>query len=307
MAITLGERTKAPAAIASGNEFLAENSAARGRWDDALAYAARDAEEGRKSGSLARVAWSEFSRVQALHGKGELAEALERTQAALELCAQIGEERLATWLDAAAALIAIDLANDTLARTHAQRGWARAQQLDQLVLSAWSLNALGYGAAMRGDSGEALDWYARYAALVRTTENGVARHLTLGRAAEAHFMAGHLADAARLADEAIAMGEFANAAHFVAVGRRVRGRTWVAEEKYGDARQAFDAAITQFDRLGSRLELARARLQRAALQLAQGGAAEREAARAEAETARAAFVAMGALRDATAAERLLGS
>jgi hypothetical protein len=48
-------------------------------------------------------------------------------------------------------------------------------------------------------------------------------------------------------------------------------------------------------------------LQRAALQLAQGGAAERETARAEAEAARAAFVAMGALRDATAAERLLGS
>ena len=112
---------------------------------------------------------------------------------------------------------------------HAQRGWARAQQLDQLVLSAWSLNALGYGAAVRGDLGEALEWYERYAALVRDTENAVARHLTLGRAAEAYLMAGRLADAARLADEAIALAEFANAAHFVAVGRRVRGQTWVAK------------------------------------------------------------------------------
>jgi len=306
-AIALGERTKAPAAIASGNEFLAENSAARGRWSDALAYAARDAEEGRKSGSLARVAWSEFSRVQALHGQGELAEALDRTQVALELCAQIGEDRLATWLDAGAALIATDLANDTVARMHAERGWARAQQLEQLVLSAWSLNALGYGAALRGDLHEALQWYEQYARVVRDTENAVARHLTLGRAAEAYFMAGRLADAARLADEAIAMAEFSNAVHYGAVGRRVRGQIWAAQERYGDALQAFDAAIAQLERVGSRLEHARAMFHRAALQLAQGGAAERAAARADAASIRAAFVAMGALRDAALAERLLGT
>jgi len=46
---------------------------------------------------------------------------------------------------------------------------------------------------------------------------------------------------------------------------------------------------------------------RAALQLAQGGAAERAAARADAASIRAAFVAMGALRDAALAERLLGT
>ncbi len=307
MAIALGERTRTPAAIASGNEFLAENSAARGLWDDALAYAAKDAAQGRKSGSLSHVAWSEFSREQALHGKGELAAALDCTQAALELCAQIGEERLATWFDTAAALVATDMANDIAARMHADRGWARAQQLDQLVLSACAFNALGYVAAIRGDAREALEWYERYAALVRDTENGVARHLTLGRAAEAHLMLGRVADAARLADEAIALAEFANAPHFLAVGRRVRGQTWAAQEKFAEAQQAFDAAIVQLERSGSRLEHARALFHRAALQLAHGGAAQREAARAEAETARAGFVAMGALRDATAAERLLGS
>ncbi len=60
-----------------GNEFLAENAAARGRWDDALTNSAKDAEEGRKSGSLARVVWSEFSRITALYGQGQLAVGLE--------------------------------------------------------------------------------------------------------------------------------------------------------------------------------------------------------------------------------------
>src|SRR5208282_204576 len=189
VAIALGERTKTPAAIASGYEFLAENAAGRGRWDDALAYAARDAEEGRKSGSLARVVWSDFSRVQGLYGKGEMAAALERTLAALELCAQIGEERLATWLDVTAAILNVDMGRDEAARTHAERSWARARLLDQLVLSAWSLHALGYAAAMRGDMSEALEWYAQYLSQIEGTENALACNLTLGRAAETYFIA----------------------------------------------------------------------------------------------------------------------
>ena len=306
-AIALGERTKAPSATAVGNEFLAENSAARGRWDDALAYGAKGAEEGRKAGSLARVAWSQFSREQALHGKGELAAALDCAQAALELCAQIGEERLATWFDTAMALVAADLGNDTAARTYADRGWARAQRLDQMVLSAGALNALGYVAALRGDASEAIEWYERYAVVVRDTENGVARHLTLGRAAEAHLLVGRVADAARLADEAIALAEFAGAPHFAGVGQRVRAQTWVAQENTAAAEQAFGAAIALLARNGSHLEHARARFHRAALQLTHGTAAQREPARADAAAARDAFVAMGALRDAALAERLLGT
>jgi tetratricopeptide (TPR) repeat protein len=137
-------------------------------------------------------------------------------------------------------------------------------------------------AAVRGDTREALEWYEwyeRYAALVRDTENGVARHLTLGRAAEAHLMLGRVADAARLADEAIALAEFANAPHFLAVGRRVRGQIWAAQEKFAEAQQAFDAAIVQLQRIGSRLEHARALFHRAALQLAHGGAARGSAPR----------------------------
>ena len=74
-AIALGERKDFPSATALGSEFLAENAHGRGRWDDALRYALRDRDEGRKIGSLARVAWSGFPRTAALHATGRLAEA----------------------------------------------------------------------------------------------------------------------------------------------------------------------------------------------------------------------------------------
>jgi class 3 adenylate cyclase/tetratricopeptide (TPR) repeat protein len=305
-AIALGERKKSPEAIASGNEFLAENAAGRGLWDDALVYAAKDADAGRRSGSLARVAWSEFSRVQALHGKGELAAALQVTLSALELCEQIGEERLATWFDPMAAIAAADLADDTVARTHAERGWARAGRLGQLVLSAWALNALGYAASVRGDSGEALEWYGQYVVLVSGNENAVMRNIPMGRAAEAYFNAGRTLDAARLAEQAVATAEMGGAPHFLAVARRVQGRILAAQEDYDGALRAFDAAIAQFEQLGSRLELGRATLQRAALWLARGDAAQHEVARTAIAAARVAFITMGAARDAALAERLLG-
>jgi tetratricopeptide (TPR) repeat protein len=305
-AIALGERKNSPEAIASGNEFLAENSAGRGLWDEALVYAAKDADAGRRSGSLARVAWSEFSRVQALHGKGELAAALQVTLSALELCEQIGEERLATWFDPMAAVAAADLADDTVARTHAERGWERAGRLGQVVLSAWALNALGYAASVRGDSGEALEWYGQYVALVSDSENAVMRNIPMGRAAEAYFNAGRTLDAARLVEQAIATAQMGDTPHFLAVARRVQGRILAAQKDYAGALSAFDVAIAQFERLGSKLELARARLQRAALWLAQGDTAQRELARTDIAAARAALVTMGAARDTALAERLLG-
>ena len=306
-AIALGERTKTPAASALGYEFLGENASARGHWDDALKYSAKDAEEGRRSGSLDRVAWSAFSRIQALHGRGELAAARAAGLAALEQCEQIGEGRLATWLDPTLAMIAADLGDDTLARTHAQRGWTRARQLDQLVLSGWSLNALGYVAAMRGDWPEALQWYEQQVALIRDTETPIIRNLTLANAAHAFFRGGRLAEALLLVDDAIATSQSGNAPHFYSIGFRVRGQVLAAQERLAEARQAFDSAIAEFEKLGSRLELARARFHRAALRLKHGSAAESNDARAEAEAARAEFAAMGALRDQAQVERLLGA
>src|SRR5205807_7533658 len=187
--------------------------------------------------------WAEFGRVQGLHGKGELQPALQAAQAALALCEQIGEARLATWLDPMAAMVAADLGDDESARMHAERGLARAQALNQLVLSAWTLHARGYFAMRRGDTRDALEWYEQYVALVHDSENGLARHLIMARAAEVYFFSGRLDEAARLTERAIADATFAKAPHFLALARRVQGQILGAQDRRDEAARAFDEAI----------------------------------------------------------------
>jgi tetratricopeptide (TPR) repeat protein len=106
--IAMGERARYPEAIAVGYEFMAENAFARGRWDDTLTFAAQDREHATRIGSLARVAWSDFCRVNALYGKGELQLARDTALTALALCEQIGEARLATWLEPGLGMIVAD-------------------------------------------------------------------------------------------------------------------------------------------------------------------------------------------------------
>lgn len=302
--IAFGERKDYPLAIALGNEFLGENAAGRGYWNDALAFSAKNAEQGRKVGSLARVAWSDFCRAQALQAKGELAAAWTTALDAIALSEQIGEERLATWLDPAAATIAADLGDDDAARLHAERGWERAQRLHQLVLSAWALDALGYAARLRGDSNAAAEWYARYVALVSDTENAVARNLVLARAAEAMVDADRLDEAAALVDQALSIAQFARAPHRYALALGAQARIFAARGRDDDALKAFDEAIATFAQCDSRLERARTLCARAELVLTRGDSAARAKALTDACEARDWFAATGALHDRAKAEAL---
>ncbi len=303
--IALGERRNFPHAIANGYEFLAENAAGRGLWDDTLAYAERDREFGSKSGSLARVAWAEFAAVQALHGKGDLVGAQATARKALALCDQIGEFRLATWLDPVLALITADLGDNAAARSHAEKGWARAKELNQLVLTVWALHAAGRVAMQRDDFGEAFRWYEQYVPLVKETENAIVRNFILGSAAETFLSTGRVDEAAIMVTQAIAVAEFADSPHFLALDLRIQGQVLSAQGNYGDAAAAFDRALTLFEKTGSRLELNRALHHRAAMLLQQGDPGRKDAARADAQAALDAFAAMGAIPDRDRAARLL--
>jgi tetratricopeptide (TPR) repeat protein len=302
ISIELGERRRFPQGIALGYEFLAENATGRGGWDDAVRFGARDAEEGRKIGALARVAWSGFPVSLGLQGKGDLAGARATVREALSICEQIGEGRLATWLVPMQAIIAADLGEADSARALAEQGWERARQLDQLVLSAWALNALGYAAILRGDIAAALEWYRQYVLLIRDTENGVVRNSIMARAAEAFLLAGRLDDAAQLIEQALSVSHSAGAIHFEALARCVEGRLLAARDNRDGAQRAFDEAIAGFVRTGSRLELARALYHRA---VHQRGCGHADAARADALRARDEFAAMGAARDRALADELV--
>jgi class 3 adenylate cyclase/tetratricopeptide (TPR) repeat protein len=302
VSIAIGEREQFPSAIAVGNEFLAENAAFRGLWGEALAFAALDAQEGRKIGSLARVGWGEFCRVQALHGMGELAKAYAAALEALALCEQIGEGRLATWLEPLTAQIAADLGDNAAALDHAERGWVRAGTLNQLLLSAWALHGLGQAAMMRDDIATALEWYEQYVTLVRDTENALARNLIIARAAETYLRAERIKEAAQLAEQAMTFAEFGNAPHYHALASRVQGQILLARGQPDDALRFFDTALAEFRRIGSRLEAGRVLYHRAMTQFARD---EQDAGCADAELASDAFTAVGAVHDRARVKRLL--
>ena len=300
--IALGERKSFGFARAIGNEFLAENAAGRGLWSETLAFAERDRDEGRKIGSLARIAWSGFCSATGHYGKGELEAARTTALATLELCEQIGEGRLASWVDNAVAITLSDLGDEATAREHATRAIERAQQLDQLVLTAGAQHALGYVAMQHGDLDKALDAYTQYVQLVKDTENGVARNLIMSSAAEAHLRAGKLNEAESLANKAREVAEFARAPHYLALALRVLGQIHAARQRYDDAALVFGEAVTGFEKTGSRLELGRALCCRASFRIDRGDPA---GARADAERARDLFAETGAARERERAEGLL--
>ena len=296
--IDLGERRNLPGEIATGYEFLSENAGARGLWDDAARYAELNEASGRKSGSLARVAWSGFGRAQALWGRGRLEAARDAILDALVLCEQMGEARLATWLESFVAIVLSDLGEPDNAHTHAKKGWDHARHLNQIVLTSWAMHGLGYAAMMRDDIAEALRWYEPYVALVRDTENNVARALVIGRAAEAFLRADRLGEAETTIEQALAVAALGDAPHYRALARQVQGRILAIRGRTDDARAACADAIETFTSTGSRLELARTVYHRAALKLQEGdvGGAREDAVQAIGE-----FTAMGAAPDRTRA------
>jgi hypothetical protein len=82
----------------------------------------------------------------------------------------------------------------------------------------------------------------------------------------------------------------------------VEGSVLLARGRHDDALRAFDRALAELTRIGSRLEAARALYHRARVGLASGQIA---AGRRDAFEARDAFAAIGATHDRVRAERLL--
>lgn len=301
LTIDLGKRHNDPHAETMGYEFLGENSFARGWAQRALEYAETERALADKISALSRRAWAGFIRAFALRQLGELRAAEQQLLADLELCTQIGEGRLATWLEPQLGSILTDLGEDERAREHLQRGIERAEQLSQMVLWCWAHGALGYFHLRRGENALAYDEYAACVARWSKSENRVARNFLGADVAQAAWRAGH-ADTARawLAEQL----EFtANADVPLARARAlcVQAEIRFDENQPEPALELLTQALTSFEELEARLDLARALVLRSQVQAVQDDhtAAQGDPAAAQADLARARelFEAMGAARD----------
>jgi tetratricopeptide (TPR) repeat protein len=130
---------------------------------------------------------------------------------------------------------------------------------------------------------EAVHYYRQLLMLLRPTENRIMFLYSQAYAAEAFLGSGLVAESMKLIDEAIDLAEFAQAPHLRALSRRVQAQAYAKLKSQEKAAAAFEEAIADLDRCGSRLELGRAHYRRAEM-LFEGGQVGQ--ARVEAERAR---------------------
>jgi len=291
-AIEFGERQNYAPAEALGHEFLAENAVSRGDWQAGMQHAARDRQIGEDIGALDRIAWSLFSRARGLYGMGELADARTVAREALELCDRIGEGRLAAWFDPMLAVIAADYGDSDAALLHADLGLSRSAELGQIVIRSWALDAAGLVHMWRRDVTRALRFYQEGLDLVASGENGVARILILGDAAEALLLNGERDRAAQTVQQALELAELGKSRNHWGIAKRVQGLIFGSEGNWEAAQRALDESVNTHEALGSRLELARSFLSRGAVRAQHGEPAR---AREDRDRAHKLFAEYGAV------------
>jgi class 3 adenylate cyclase/tetratricopeptide (TPR) repeat protein len=289
--IALGERKNDPEAVALGYEFLSENAFNRGEWDDAIRYANHNRDIGLKISSLARVSWADFALAAGLLGKGELREAERVSIEGLEIAEQLGERRVAIWLASQLARVLAELGDDDRARKFAEQGITRSQALGQIVLRVWALQGLGFVHWRRGEFVQAANSYQQGLDVLQGSENRVALNSIAPHAAQAFFNAGRIAQAETLAQQALELATFGRTPQAAALAQDVLGQVCCVQEKWDDAQRALDESIATFEKLSSRLDLARALEHRAALYRARN---EIERAKIDEARARALYEETGA-------------
>jgi tetratricopeptide (TPR) repeat protein/transcriptional regulator with XRE-family HTH domain len=289
--IALGERKNHPLAVAAGYEFLAEGANTQGHWARALEYGASDREIGEKTGALARVAWAEMSRAEALFGRGDLPLALETAQTALALAERLDERRVAMDLGSLLVRIETDLGLEATARADGERWVQRSDRVGVMYWQCLARLALAGTHAQRGAWAEAAALYDQCVALYQPTDDRLIPLILGPHPALARLGLGRVDEAAQMISDYLTLAREAEAPHLAGCAQRAQGQILAAQGRIAEAGAALDQAVATLDNLGSRLELGRTLYQRGLLRRTRG---EAEAAQVDLQRALALFEACGA-------------
>jgi tetratricopeptide (TPR) repeat protein len=301
-AIELGQRHGFPSAEAGGNEFVAEDCAPLGRWEEGLTAAARDHEIGSRIGSQGRVAWSLYARAQLLLGRGDLAESASAARRSIEVAERIEDRRVATLVRGDLAIAETDLGNLESADALAREALQSAEALQQLTLRGFATWAMAHLLLARREPKAAIEIGVPIIEELEQSENLFNWLLVPAPHGEALIAVGDLDRAAAVLDHAIAVCREAEANHFLAVMLRVKGQELTARGDRVGAERAFQESVQLHESLGTRLELARVLDRRGR---ARGAAGDVVAGRANLERACELFAACGAAPERDRAARAL--
>jgi tetratricopeptide (TPR) repeat protein len=260
-------------AVAAGYEFIAENHLITGRWNKALEAAEQNRHYGEKIGSSARVCWSRWITGEALWGQGELLRALPELEQSMELAIAIGEKRLAILCNCIMAVTHADLGHD-IALEYAAKALEESHQMVERFQQGYAMFINGYANLQLGNFDQASDAFLNSAKMLGDTESRDVALYRLPYQAEAVLALGDVTTAAELNGEGLELARNIGAPHYEAVSSRVRGQILAAQERFDEAEESFDKAISLLAEPGSRVELGRCYYQKA-LAAAGSGRADR--------------------------------
>lgn len=293
--IALGERRRAPSAVALGYSYLSQDLYFLGRWRESLEWSDQCLQIAQRIGAEARQAWAWHDRARALYGKSDIAAAAGTARRAVTSSVALGDRRVEVFARAILACAAIDLGADTEALEHARTAITAADALGDFFPRMMSRHALAYARLQREEWRDAAAAVDEWTAILSGSDHVLMCVVGGGYAAEALLRAGRSDEATEMAHATADAAARAGASHYEAVAQRVSAQILAAEERWDEAARAFDDAVKTLESTGSRLEFGRALFHRGLVRERCGRA--RTAARADLAHACAIFDEIGAVRD----------
>ncbi len=256
--IELGEEQDNPAIESFGYEFLQENAFMQGKWRLSLEYAARHRELGERSQSSDRLAWNYLPLANANYGLGHLAEAEAACDGGLELAERLGDERLAAFLAGWKPLMVAEQGRIDEAIPFADAAIERADTLGLKQGQLECRRARALIARLQGDHEAILEYDAQAAQLLEGTDESTFPNWWRPLASESLIALGRLDEAEQRLETTLEVTRKADMPHWEAMALKTRARLHAVRGDDEAARRDLDSAIEIFEKLESRLELARA-------------------------------------------------
>jgi len=288
--IALGERAGLPGAAATGHEFLAENFAGLGQWEDAVRHARLDAEIATRVGSRDRLCWAAFGESIALADLGPMSAAVEAGERCIAIAESIGERRCATLAVYGLGRGLVHMGRLDEARAVIERAAGWAEELGQPFIRLVTLHGRAHLLQADGRPAEALAQLLPAIEKFRSSENRVWRLVSGRLAAELLLENGRLDEAEAYIGLAREVATENRAEARIATLDRLAAGLAAARGDLDGALRTLDAAIPVLDRTKSRIELGRALRARGGLR---AGARDAAGAREDFGAARETFAEAG--------------
>ena len=256
--IELGQANDNPNVESVGVEFLMEDAFMSGQsWHECLEHVARHRELAEKAHSSDRLAWNHLGDSFSKMMLGRLDEAAASAEEGLEIAAGLGDERLAIFLGCWQAHAVADQGHLDGARGLADR---LVEQADVLGLKAGQFvarQARAHAALLNDDHTTVLEIMDQADKLLEGTDEEIHRVWLSSLSCQSLIVTGRLDEAEQRLETALESASRHEMPHWEAMALKARARLHAARGDEEAARKDLGAAIEIFERLESRLELAR--------------------------------------------------